>query len=223
MGHRFPFGREGERRQALRAKRWGFSLMQLPRMTTRRWLIAVAVAAVIAAGVDWAVIGAAFLIVIHAARRPQPVHRTTAVLLTLVAVILLWANLRPGPWEAEFGGVNPPELDVVTRAMFWRGWPLSPCMFCLFRPEKTRRIARNTARTQGGPSFALRNFRLRTVARCTISSEHTQRALRDIGGLGLDCGSLHDAVRWSSRRYEPDGDNGRTTSGRAGLGNRVDT
>lgn len=48
--------------------------MQLLRMTTRRWLIAVAVAAVIAAGVDWAVIGAAFLIVIHAARRPQPVH-----------------------------------------------------------------------------------------------------------------------------------------------------
>jgi uncharacterized membrane protein HdeD (DUF308 family) len=105
--------------------------MQLPRMTTRRWLLAAAVAAVIAAGIDWSVIGVALLILIRAARRPQPVHRTTAILLTLLTGILLWANLRPSGWQEEFGGESPPELDAITRTMFWRGWPLSPCMFCL--------------------------------------------------------------------------------------------
>jgi hypothetical protein len=114
--------------------------MQLPRMTTRRWLLAVAVAAVIAAGIDWSVTGAALLILIRAARRPQPVHRTTAILLTLLTGIMLWANLRPSGWQEEFGGDSPPELDAMTRAMFWRGWPLSPCMVCLihgmrFRPS----------------------------------------------------------------------------------------
>jgi hypothetical protein len=100
-------------------------------MTTRRWLLAVAVAAVIAAGIDWSVIAAALLILIRAARRPQPVHRTTAILLTLLTGILLWANLRPTGWE-EFGG-TPMELDPITKAMFWRGWPLSPCMVCEYR------------------------------------------------------------------------------------------
>src|SRR3954447_3740088 len=102
--------------------------MQLPRMTTRRWLLAVAVAAVIAACIDWSVIGVALLILIRAARQPQPVHRTTAILLTLLTGILLWANLRPSGWQEEFGGDSPPELDAITRTMFWRGWPLSPFM-----------------------------------------------------------------------------------------------
>jgi hypothetical protein len=107
--------------------------MQLPRMTTRRWLLAVAVAAVLAAGIDWSVIGVALLILIRAARRPKPVHRTTAIVLTLLTGILLWANLRPTEWQEEyFGGVDaPPGLDPITTAMFWRGWPLSPCMVCL--------------------------------------------------------------------------------------------
>jgi hypothetical protein len=106
--------------------------MRLPRITTRRWLLAVAVAAVIAAGIDWSVIGVALLILIRAARRPHPVHRTTAILLTLLTGILLWANLRPSGWQEDFGGESPPELDPVTRTMFWRGWPLSPCMVHLF-------------------------------------------------------------------------------------------
>jgi hypothetical protein len=76
--------------------------MQLLRMTTRRWLLAVAVAAVIAAGVDCSVIGMSILILIHAARRPHPVHQTTAILLTLLTGILLWANLRPSVWQEEF-------------------------------------------------------------------------------------------------------------------------
>src|SRR5262249_5247593 len=110
--------------------------MQLRRMTTRRWLLAVVVAAVIAAGVDWSVIGMALVILVYVARRPQPVHRSTAVLLTLVTGILLWANLRDSGWEAEFGGTIAVGLDPITRAMFWRGWPLSPCMFCLFHGMK---------------------------------------------------------------------------------------
>ena len=111
--------------------------MRLPQMTTRRWLLAVAVAAVIAAGVDCSVIGMALLVLLHAARRPPPVHRTTAILLTLLTGVLLWANLRPTGWQEEFGGVDSPlELDPITRAMFWRGWPLSPCMICLVHGMK---------------------------------------------------------------------------------------
>ena len=79
----------------------------------RRWLVAVLVAAVIAAGIDWSVIGVALVILIHAARRPQPVRRTTAILLALLTGILLWANLRPSGWQAEFGGDSPPELDAI--------------------------------------------------------------------------------------------------------------
>jgi hypothetical protein len=67
-------------------------------------LLAVAVTAVIAAGIEWSVIGMALLILIRAARRPQPVSRTTAILLTLLTGILLWANLRESGWEAEWGG-----------------------------------------------------------------------------------------------------------------------
>ena len=103
--------------------------MRLPRMTTQRWMIAVAVAAVIAAGVDCSAIGMALLILIRTTRRPEPVHRTTAILLTLLTGVLLWANLRPTGWREDFGGVDSPlELDPITRAMFWRGWPISPCM-----------------------------------------------------------------------------------------------
>ena len=74
----------------------------------------------------------AVLALVRATRRPHPVHRTTAILLTLLTGVLLWANLRPTGWQEEFGGVESPlELDPITHAMFWRGWPLSPCMVCL--------------------------------------------------------------------------------------------
>jgi hypothetical protein len=88
---------------------------------------------VVAAGVDCFVIGMALLLLIRAARRPHPVHRTTAILLTLLTVVLLWANLRPTVWQEDFGGGidAPTGLDPITKAMFWRGWPLSPCMVCL--------------------------------------------------------------------------------------------
>jgi hypothetical protein len=106
--------------------------MRLPTMTTRRLMTAVAVVAV-ALSVEGAVTVMAFLVLIRAVRRPQPVHLTTTILLTLLAGILLWANLRPTVWQEEFGGGidAPTGLDPITKAMFWRGWPLSPCMICL--------------------------------------------------------------------------------------------
>jgi len=105
--------------------------MRVPKMTTRRLLIAVAVVAV-AFSVEAAVTAMAFLVLIRAVRRPRPVHLTTTILLTLLTGILLWANLRPTGWQEEWGMVEAPAgLDPVTKAMFWRGWPLSPFMFCL--------------------------------------------------------------------------------------------
>jgi hypothetical protein len=106
--------------------------MRLPTMTMRRLIAAVAVVAV-ALSVEGAVTVTALLVLIRAVRRPHPVHLTTTILLTLLTGILLWANLRPTVWQEEFGGGidAPTGLDPITKAMFWRGWPLSPCMICL--------------------------------------------------------------------------------------------
>ena len=76
------------------------------------------------------------LVLIHATRRPQPVHRITAIALILITGILLWANLRPTGWQEEFGGVESPrELDPITRAMFWRVAALSLYVLPRSRPE----------------------------------------------------------------------------------------
>jgi hypothetical protein len=106
--------------------------MRLPTMTMRRLMAAVAVVAV-ALSVEGAVTVTALLVLMRAVRRPHPVHLTTTILLTLLTGILLWANLRPTVWQEEFGGGidAPTGLDPITKAMFWRGWPLSPCMICL--------------------------------------------------------------------------------------------
>jgi hypothetical protein len=105
--------------------------MRLPTMTMRRLMAAVAVVAV-ALSVEGAVTVTALLVLIRAVRRPHPVHLTTTILLTLLTGILLWANLRPTVWQEEFGWIDAPTgVDPITKAMFWRGWPLSPCMICL--------------------------------------------------------------------------------------------
>jgi hypothetical protein len=105
--------------------------MRLTTMTTRGLLVAVAVVAV-ALSVEGVIIVMAFLVLIHAVRRPHPAHLTTTILLTLLTGILLWANLRPSVWREEWGGFDTPsELDPITKAMFWRGWPLSPFMICV--------------------------------------------------------------------------------------------
>jgi hypothetical protein len=111
--------------------------MRLPTMTMRRLMTAVAVVAVALSG-EGAVTVMAFLVLIRAVRRPHPVHLTTTIILTLLTGILLWANLRPTVWQEDFGGGigAPTGLDPITKAMFWRGWPLSPCMICLIHGMK---------------------------------------------------------------------------------------
>jgi len=111
--------------------------MRLPPMTTRQLITAVAVVAV-ALSVEGAATVMALLVLICTVRRPHPVHLTTTILLTLLTGILLWANLRPTVWQEEFGGGidAPTGLDPITKAMFWRGWPLSPCMICLIHGMK---------------------------------------------------------------------------------------
>ncbi len=81
--------------------------------------------------IDFCIGLAAVLALVGVARRPHPVHPATAVLLTLLTGVLIWANLRPTALQAEFAGESLPGLDPVTKAMFFRGWPLSPCFFCL--------------------------------------------------------------------------------------------
>ena len=73
----------------------------------------------------------AVLMLVRAARRPRPVHPITAILLILLTGVLIWANLRPTALQQDFAGESLPGLDPVTRAMFFRGWPLAPCMVCL--------------------------------------------------------------------------------------------
>jgi hypothetical protein len=99
-------------------------------------MTAVAVVAVALSG-EGAVAVLALLVLIRAVRRPHPVHLATTIVLTLLTGILLWANLRPTVWQEEFGGIDAPRrLDPITKAMFWRGWPLSPCMVCLIHGMK---------------------------------------------------------------------------------------
>jgi hypothetical protein len=72
---------------------------------------------------------------------PVRIHRSTAIALMLVSALLLWANLRPDGWkritdEYGFRTDNPNEqlestnLDPLTKSLFYRGWPLSPFLFC---------------------------------------------------------------------------------------------
>lgn len=55
---------------------------------------------------------------------------------SLVAVggILLWLNLRiPGPVAEAFNTNRPPEdVDPITKFLFFRGWPFTPCEYCYF-------------------------------------------------------------------------------------------
>ena len=59
---------------------------------------------------------------VRAARRPHPVHQTTAILLTLLTGVLLWANLRNSGWQ-----------EVWNEARSLRGWTQSqrPCFIAV--------------------------------------------------------------------------------------------
>ena len=90
--------------------------------------------------VDAAICLLVLVVLCLALRYPRPVRLPTGILLTSVAGILLWANLRATEWQREIGLATPSRLDPITEAMFWRGWPISPCTVCLiyfmkFQPD----------------------------------------------------------------------------------------
>jgi len=85
--------------------------------------------------VDAVVALAAIVVLVGIMEYPRRVHLLTGILLTLVAGILLWANLRT---ERHWGSLTPNQLDPVAKSMldpmaesmFFRGWPFCPCMVC---------------------------------------------------------------------------------------------
>jgi len=84
--------------------------------------------------IDAVVILVVIAVLVGVMEYPRRVHLATGILLTIVAGTLLWANLRPTKWEREFNQLPPIELDAAAKAMFYRGWPLSPCMICPMGP-----------------------------------------------------------------------------------------
>ena len=89
------------------------------------------------------------------ARSKHPVRPTTAAFLALLTGGWMWANLRDSGWQDVLNEDTPAKLDPVTKAMFWRGWPLAPVMICetyfntilnprplAVRPEELRAIRR---------------------------------------------------------------------------------
>jgi hypothetical protein len=91
--------------------------------------------AITAGYVDAVIALAAFLVLIGVVAFPRRVRLATVVLLTLLALILLWANLRPTGRQRLYGGTTPRAVDPITVGMFWRSWPLSPCMVSLFHDD----------------------------------------------------------------------------------------
>ena len=76
---------------------------------------------------------AAIVILVVVIEYPSRVHLPTGILLTIVAGVLLWANLRPTQWAREFDQWPPEGLDAVAESMFFRGWPLPAFVICPFR------------------------------------------------------------------------------------------
>jgi hypothetical protein len=81
--------------------------------------------------VDVFIIAVAVIILATVARRPVPVRPMTVFILALLTGAWIWANLRASGWQEVFNEGAPRGLDPVTKAMFWRGWPLAPCMVCI--------------------------------------------------------------------------------------------
>ncbi len=90
--------------------------------------------------VDVFTIAFAVVILVALARRNRPVRPITAFFLALLTGAWIWANLRTCGWQEVWGERTPEGLDPITKAMFWRGWPLAPFMVCIihgnrFRPD----------------------------------------------------------------------------------------
>jgi hypothetical protein len=84
-------------------------------------------------------IAIAVVILAAVARWHGPVRTITVFFLAALTVLWVWANLRTFGWQEVWNERAPEGLDPVTRAMFYRGWPLAPFMVCIiyfnrFRP-----------------------------------------------------------------------------------------
>jgi hypothetical protein len=81
--------------------------------------------------VDVFTIAFAVVILASVARRPFPVRSITLCILALLTGAWIWANLRASGWQEVLNEGAPAGLDPVTKAMFYRGWPLAPFMVCI--------------------------------------------------------------------------------------------
>ena len=72
---------------------------------------------------------AAVLVLVCIAYYPRRVHRTTRVVTTVIAGVLLWMNLRPTGWQEQVRENPPDYLDPLSNALFYRGWPVGPWLF----------------------------------------------------------------------------------------------
>jgi hypothetical protein len=81
--------------------------------------------------VDVVTIPVAVVALVAVATWNRPVRPITAFFLALLTGAWIWANLRNSGWGEEWGNDIPEGLDPVTQAMFYRGWPLAPFMFCI--------------------------------------------------------------------------------------------
>lgn len=70
--------------------------------------------------------------------RPRTFHLATAMVLVATAALLAWANLQVSRAARDFNYDVPPDVDPVTQYFFYRGWPLSPCWFCMTRHMQFR-------------------------------------------------------------------------------------
>ena len=70
------------------------------------------------------------------ARWIRPVRPVTAFFLALLTGVWVWANLRTTGWQEVWGNDIPEGLDPVTKAMFYRGWPLAPFMLCVIHRNR---------------------------------------------------------------------------------------
>src|SRR6266436_4783196 len=60
------------------------------------------------------------------------IHRATIIGMTVVGLLLLWLNMRTPEWAKAYNTNSPPEdVDPLTRLLFFRGWPFTPCGYCV--------------------------------------------------------------------------------------------
>jgi hypothetical protein len=88
--------------------------------------------------VDAFTIAVAIVILVAVARWLGPVRPITLCVLALLTAAWVFANLRNSGWQEVLNEGTPQGLDPVTKAMFWRGWPLAPVMVCLIYGNRLR-------------------------------------------------------------------------------------